>query len=308
MAMKLSIVVPVFNEEESLDELFNRSLNALERITPSFELILVNDGSSDNSLEIIKAFHEKDKRYKVIDLSRNFGHQSAVLAGISHASGEYVGVMDADLQDPPELFQEFLDKAMKDGFDVVYGVRKKRKEGWLKKMGYLLYYRLLTRIANLDLPLDSGDFCLMHRRVVDEILSMPEQSLYIRGIRHWVGFRQVGLPYDRPERFAGDTKYSFRALFKLAYDGIFSFSDFPIRFMGQIGTLTIIISLLYTIFILSKKLIWGDIIEGFTTLILAIFFFGGVQLLSISILGEYISRTYDESRKRPLFIVKETLL
>ena len=306
--MKLSIVVPVFNEEESLDELFNRSLSALERITPNFELILVNDGSSDNSLEIIKTFHEKDKRYKVIDLSRNFGHQAAVLAGISHTSGEYVGVMDADLQDPPELFQEFLDKAMKDGFDVVYGVRKKRKEGWLKKIGYLLYYRLLTRIANLDLPLDSGDFCLMHRRVVDEILSIPEQGLYIRGIRHWVGFRQIGLPYDRPERFAGDTKYSFRALFKLAYNGIFGFSDFPIRFMGQIGVLTIIISLLYTIFILSKKLIWGDIIEGFTTLILAIFFFGGVQLLSISILGEYIIRTYNESRKRPLFIVKETLL
>lgn len=303
----ISIVVPVFNEEKGLQELFSRTALALERISPNFEVVCVDDGSRDGSLALLIAQHQKDPRFKAIALSRNFGHQRAVLAGLTYSRGAFIGVMDADLQDPPELFKDFHDK-MEEGFDVVYAVRKNRKENRLKRSAYWMFYRLITNIADIRLPVDSGDFCLMKRQVLNEILRIPEQSLFLRGLRFWVGFRQAGFEYERAERFAGTTKYSLKRLLQLAYNGIFSFSDFPIRFLGRLGYSTIVISLMYTAFILSKKLIWGEIIEGFTTLILAIFFFGGVQLVSIRILGEYISRIYDQSRARPLFIVQEAHL
>lgn len=303
----ISIVIPVYNEEKGLPELFSRTAAALEALNPDFEVVCVDDGSGDRSLELLVGRHREDPRFKAIALSRNFGHQRAVLAGLAYARGNFVGVMDADLQDPPELFADFL-KRMEEGFDVVYAVRKKRKEGWLRRIAYWVFYRILTQIADLRMPVDSGDFCLMRRQVLDEILRMPEQSLFLRGLRFWVGFRQTGFEYERPERFAGNTKYSLKHLLRLAYNGIFSFSDFPIRFLGRLGYFTIMASAGYTLFILSKKLIWGEIIEGFTTLILAIFFFGGVQLASIRILGEYISRIYDQSRARPLFIVREAHL
>lgn len=303
----ISIVVPIFNEEKGLPELFSRTGSALEAVSPDFEVICVDDGSSDRSLELLIGQHQKDPRYKVLSLSRNFGHQRAVLAGLTYSRGSFAGVMDADLQDPPELYADFI-KKLEEGNDVVYAVRKKRKEGRLKRIAYWVFYRILTQIADLRMPVDSGDFCLMRRQVLDEILKMHEQSLFLRGLRFWVGFRQTGFEYERAERFAGSTKYSLKRMLRLAYNGIFSFSDFPIRFMGRLGYFTIMISAGYTLFILSKKLIWGEIIEGFTTLILAIFFFGGVQLVSIRILGEYISRIYDQSRARPLFIVQEAYL
>lgn len=305
--MLISLIVPIYNEELIVEELFQRAQSALEKITSDFEVILVNDGSTDKSLPLMLACRQKDDRFKVLDLSRNFGHQSAILAGLTYAKGEYVGIMDGDLQDPPELFARFYEK-MQEGFDVVYAVRKKRKEGRLKKAAYWLYYRILTNIAGMRVPVDSGDFCLMRKRVVDEMLRLPEQSLFLRGLRFWVGFRQTGLAYERAERLAGEPKYNLRRLYRLATNGIYSFSDFPIRLMGQLGMLTVLITLSYSVYILSKKIIWGEIIEGFTTLILAIFFFGGVQLISIRILGEYVSRIYDQSRNRPLFIVREAYL
>jgi dolichol-phosphate mannosyltransferase len=305
--MQISLVIPVYNEELIIPALFERTREALTAFTEDFEVILVNDGSADRTLEHLLECRAKDARFKVLDLSRNFGHQSAILAGLSYAKGACIGIMDGDLQDPPELFARFYHK-LEEGYDVVYAVRKKRKEGRFKRGAYWLYYRILANIAGMRFPVDSGDFSLMRKRVVDEMLRLPEQSLFIRGLRFWVGFRQTGLEYERDERLAGEPKYNLRRLYKLATNGIYSFSDFPIRLMGQMGSLTVFVTVSYSIYILSKKILWGEIPEGFTTLILAIFFFGGVQLISIRILGEYVSRIYDQSRNRPLFIVKDAYL
>ncbi len=303
----ISLVIPIFNEELLIDELYKRTMAAMQAITDDFEIICVDDGSSDTSLSQMVAYHQRDPRFKVLELSRNFGHQAALLAGMNFAQGDFIGVMDGDLQDPPEVFARFYAKLL-EGYDVVYAVRKKRKEGILKKTSYWLYYRILVKISNMDLPLDSGDFSMIRRQVLQEMLRMPEQSLYLRGLRHWVGFKQAGVEYERADRLAGEPKYDFKKLMKLAYDGIFSFSSFPIKFMGRIGLLAIGTSITYAFYLLAKKIIWGEVPEGFTTLILAIFFFGGVQLVSIRIIGEYINRIYDESRGRPLFIVKNAFL
>ncbi len=299
----ISIVIPIYNEDLIIDKLYERCISALESIGEAFEIICVNDGSSDASLTKLLLYNAGDSRFKVLDLSRNFGHQSAILSGLSHAQGDFVGIMDGDLQDPPEVFAAFYKKLKDEALDVVYAVRKKRKESSLKRFSYWLYYRLLKFMSAEDIPLDSGDFCLMSARVKDHIISHPEQSLFIRGIRHWVGFKQAGMEYERDSRLAGETKYSFRKLLQLAYNGVFSFSNFPIKFLGSIGAVTIGLTIVYAIYLISKRLIWGEVPQGFTTLILAIFFFGGVQLVSIRILGEYITRIYDESRKRPLFVV-----
>lgn len=302
-----SLIIPVYNEEAIIPALFQRTVDALGLVTHDFEIICVNDGSRDGSMEKLLACHQKDPRFKVLELSRNFGHQSAILAGLNYAQGEFIGVMDGDLQDPPEAFLSFYEK-MLEGYDVVYAVRKKRKEGWFKRVAYWLYYRLLIILADVRIPVDSGDFALMRRCVLDEILRMPEQSLFIRGLRYWVGFRQTGVEYERAERQAGEAKYNFRMLMRLAYNGIFSFSDFPIRLLGRIGYVTILLSLLYAVFLFYKRMFWGEVPQGFTSLILAIFFFGGIQLVSIRILGEYVSRIYDESRGRPLYIVRKAYM
>lgn len=300
----ISIVVPIYNEEAVIDELYQRTLTAIAKLTTDFELICVNDGSSDASLEKLLHYHQQEPRFKVISLSRNFGHQAAVLAGLSVAKGDYIGIMDGDLQDPPEVFAAFYHK-MQAGFEVVYGIRKNRKEGIGKKLAYWLYYRLLDGMADTKIPLDSGDFCMVSRRVLNQMLDMPEQSLYLRGIRAWVGFRQTGLAYERAERYAGLPKYSYKQLFQLAYDGIFSFSNLPVRVMRRLGYLTIIGSALYGLKILISYFVYQTAPQGFTTLALALIFFGGVQLISIGVLGEYVYRTYNESRKRPLFIIEE---
>lgn len=302
--MLFSLIIPVFNEENVIEELFRRTIVALERLPMRFEIICVDDGSSDDTYKNLLKAHQEDERFKVINLSRNFGHQAAVLAGLNFAKGTHIGIIDGDMQDPPELFFDFY-KKMEEGYDVVYAIRKKRKEGFFKKIAYKLYYRILGKMSENSIPLDSGDFSMFSRRVLDEILKMPEQSLFIRGLRSWVGFRQIGIAYERDERLKGEPKFSFGKLVRLAYDGIFSFSRFPIKFIGHLGVLAVTLSLIYATFIVSKKIFWGDIIEGYTTMILFIFFFGGIQLISLRILGEYVNRIYDESRNRPLFIVRE---
>lgn len=303
--MMLSIIIPVYDEELIIDELFNRTTAALTAITPDWEVICVNDGSKDSTLGQLLPYARQEPRWKVVDLSRNFGHQKAIWAGLNFASGTYIGIMDGDLQDPPEAFEIFL-KELENGYDVVYAVRTKRKENYLKRSAYWTFYRLFTSILGIDIPLDSGDFCLMRAEVARHITSMPEQSLFIRGIRNWVGFRQKGIEYERNGRFAGKPKYSLRELMKLAMNGIFSFSDFPIKFLGRLGLYIILASIVYTIWIVTKKLVWGDVPQGFTTTVLVIMFFGGVQLITIRLLGEYVHRIYDETRKRPLFIVRNT--
>ncbi len=304
---RFSLVIPVFNEELIIEQLYTRCTAALEKITDDFEIICVDDGSSDRTLELLTQFHFRDKRFKMVSLSRNFGHQSAILAGLSFARGEYIGIIDGDLQDPPEVLKLFYDKAC-EGFDVVYAIRKKRKEGFVKRSVYWMYYRILGRVSKTPVPLDSGDFSVMRRCVVDYILSMKEQSLYIRGIRSWVGFRQTGLEYERDKRLAGEPKYNFSKLFKLAYNGIFSFSDFPVKLLSRIGFLVTAFSFVYICITLFKKFVYGNVPQGFTTIIIFLTLFSGVQLLALGLIGEYVIRIYDETRKRPLFIVRDKFL
>ena len=300
--MKLSIIIPLYNEEGLIHELFHKTSAALNQITDDWEVICINDGSTDHTLSELVNIWEKEKKWKIINLSKNFGHQAAIWAGLNNANGDYIGIMDGDLQDDPAIFQEFLNEINK-GFDVVYCIRNKRKESSFKKFSYWLFYRLLKYAFGVSLPIDSGDFSLLRKRVVVEMLKMPEQGLFIRGIRSWVGFKQSGIICERNKRIKGTSKYSFRELRKLAYNGMFGFSDFPIRLLGRLGAFVICFSIIYTIYILTKRLIWGIVPAGFTTLILVILFFGGIQLLTIRILGEYIHRIYNESRKRPLYII-----
>jgi len=302
-----SLVIPIYNESSVLPELVRRSVSALEALDISFEIIFVDDGSSDDSWEQLLRYRGQDKRIKILSLSRNFGHQAAIFAGIAHARGELTGIIDGDLQDPPEILGDFIRK-IHEGYDVVYAVRKTRKEGIVKKLIYKAYYRILKKMSNIYIPMDSGDFCVMRRMVAEYIVSRPEQSLFIRGIRSWLGFRQIGFEYDRDKRFAGEPKYTFRKLMLLAFNGIFSFSRFPVKFISVLGMLVIFFSLIYIAITLVKKYYFGDVPQGFTTLIIFISLFSGVQLLSLGLIGEYIHRIYDETRQRPIYIIREKKL
>lgn len=306
--MKFSLVIPVFNEQETVPMLFERCMSSLQDFTKgSFEIICVDDGSSDNTLPLLHHYHLQDNRFKVISLSRNFGHQAAILAGLHHAQGETIAIIDGDLQDPPEVLSRFYEK-IQEGYDVVYAVRKKRKESWFKRTLYWGYYRLLAYLTNNAIPLDSGDFSMFRRNVLEVMLQMPEQSLFLRGLRAWVGFRQTGVEYERQGRFAGEPKYTFSKLFKLAYNGIFSFSRLPVAVMGRIGMSVLAAGFLYSLWTVYKKIAYDDVPEGFTAIILLLFLFSGIQLLGLGILGEYVLRIYDETRRRPLFIVKQKFL
>ncbi len=298
----ISIIIPVLNEEKLIDELYNQTAATLNAITSDWEVICVNDGSTDNTLNKLVLIHEKDPRWKIISFSKNFGHQPAIWAGLKNAQGDFVGIMDGDLQDDPSHFTEFL-QHLSPTVDIVYAVRIKRKENYFKRLAYRSFYRLMKNVLGVKVPLDSGDFCLMKKKVVNEMMEMPEHSLFIRGIRSWVGFNQAGIPCERNVRFNGQPKYSTRKLMKLAYDGMFSFSDFPIKFLGRLGLIIILASIAYAGYIITKRLMWGQVPQGFTTLIIVILFFGGVQLVTVRILGEYLLRIYNESRKRPLYII-----
>nr|WP_295930879.1 glycosyltransferase family 2 protein [uncultured Dyadobacter sp.] len=305
---QISIVAPLYNESESFPLLVQR-INALMDTSPlSIEVVLIDDGSRDDTAMRIRQLALTDDRYHGVFLSRNHGHQLALTAGISAARGtEALFVIDGDLQDPPELLPEFY-KLMQEGNDVVYAVRKKRKEGFVKRMGYYWFYRILRSISYVDIPLDSGDFALISRRVVDVLKKMPEESRYLRGMRSWIGFKQVGYEYERDARAAGESKYSFKQLFGLAYNGIFNFSEFPVKFMSRIGVTAILISLLYFLTVVIKKMFFAHVIEGFTSLLFVIILFSGVQLLALGIIGEYVLRIFFQSKNRPLFIIKEEIV
>jgi polyisoprenyl-phosphate glycosyltransferase len=305
---KVTILIPLFNEAAVFPELMQRLESLLSKTRYEVDILFVDDGSNDDTALIIqRAIFEKNK-FSAIFLSRNFGHVKAITAGLANVDhdSDAVLIIDGDLQDPPELLDEFIAK-MNEGFDVVYGIRNKRKEGFVKKLCYKYYYRLLKQFANIDIPLDAGDFSLISSRVVKQLNSLPEESRYLRGLRSWVGFNQCGINYERDKRNAGDSKYGLRALFKLAFNGIFNFSELPIRLIGIMGFTTIIISIIYLIIILYKKIFFGTVPEGFTTLIFAIVLFSGVQLFSIGILGEYILRIFFQVKQRPLYIVKSKI-
>ncbi len=301
---EVSVVVPLYNEQDNLGELHRRLDLSLRSLGISYEIIFVNDGSRDETPSLMDALREKDPNLAVVHLSRNFGHQPAVSAGIDHARGRAVIVMDGDLQDPPEVLPKFLDR-WREGYDVVYAVRQQRKEGPLKKLGYYGFYRLLNAISDLNIPLDSGDFCLMDRRVVDTLRQLPETKRFVRGLRSFAGFRQVGLAYERSAREAGEPKYTFRALVGLAIDGLISFSSYPLRMVTYLGLVTIGLALALLIWVLSDSLYNRTAPRGWASTMVVVLFMGSIQLISLGVLGEYIRLIFHEAKRRPTYIVAD---
>ncbi len=301
-----SIVVPVFNEQEVLEEFYKRLFVVAEELNESYEIVFVNDGSEDESLNIMKQLQNRNSRIKILDFSRNFGHQIAITAGMDYSNGRAVIIIDADLQDPPEVISNFVEK-WKQGYDIVYGVREQRQgESIFKKLSAKLFYRILRRMTNVDIPVDAGDFRLIDRKVVDVFSQqIREKNRYIRGLTSWVGFKQVGVLYKRDKRFAGETKYPLRKMVKLGLDGIISFSNIPLKIVSFFGFLAAGSSFLYAIYALAMRVFTNQTIPGWTSLVLAVVFLGGVQLLSLGLIGEYISRINDESKGRPLYIIKK---
>jgi dolichol-phosphate mannosyltransferase len=300
----ISIVIPVFNEQENLQVLLQRLTHVMEESGPDYEIVFVDDGSRDSSLKLLKEMAMKDERIVVIELARNFGHQVAISAGIDHARGRGVIIMDADLQDPPEVLPRFIEK-WREGHDVVYAVRTNRKEAWLKRSAYNFFYRLLQRIADIEIPLDAGDFCIMDRRVVDILVGMPERNRFVRGIRSWVGLDQVGLAYEREARYAGEPKFTLSRLVYLALDGLISFSYVPLRMISLLGLGVSLVSIFLAIGYTIQKLTRGLSPPGFATTVVAIFFLAGIQLVTIGVIGEYVGRIFEEVKRRPLYIIRQ---
>jgi polyisoprenyl-phosphate glycosyltransferase len=303
---KLSIAIPAYNEEENIEVLYKQLIDALCRLSYDYELIFVDDGSQDRTSEILAALHRRDQAVKVIRFSRNFGHQSAITAGMKHATGDALIIMDADLQDPPQLIPALVEK-WQDGYDVVYAVRRKRKENLLKRAAYFTFYRLLGKIADSPIVLDSGDFALLSAQVVRAINSAPEHNRFVRGLRSWVGFHQIGIEYERDPRHCGQPKYSWFKLVKLATDGIFSFSTIPLRLASYLGFFTSIISLIYLVYAILVKVISDQPPTGWASLVASVLFIGGVQLIMLGIVGEYIGKIYDEVRGRPHYIISQQM-
>lgn len=305
---QISIVVPLYNEEAVFPELIAR-LDELMSVSPlNIEVVLIDDGSTDGTTALMTQLALLNNHYLCVFLSRNYGHQIALSAGLQEANGdEGIFIIDGDLQDPPELLSVFYEK-MKEGFDVIYAIRKKRKENIIKRMAYFLFYRVQKKLIPFDVPLDSGDFSLLSRKVVNILNKMPEESKYIRGLRAWIGLKQCGIEYERDERQAGKSKYSTRMLLKLAYNGIFNFTEIPVKFISLLGFIAIFISFIYLVITLFKRFVFGSVPEGFTGLLFAIILFSGVQLISIGIVGEYLSRVFFQTKGRPLYIIKKKIV
>lgn len=303
-APTLSVVIPIYNEEETLQALFDRLSAALNSLGEEFEVIFVNDGSRDASERMLREFQARDPRFRSVHFSRNFGHQTAITCGLDHARGRAIVAMDGDLQDPPEVLPDLLAR-WREGYDVVYAVRQKRKEGLFKRTAYKAFYWLLRRVSYLDIPLDSGDFSLIDRRVVDILKSMPERNRFVRGLRTWAGFRQIGYEYAREARFAGESKYSLGKLMKLAFDGLVSYSYVPLRLVSNVGLLVSATALGYMGYLLLSRLFGGTPIAGWTSTVVIVLFLGGVQLLSLGVIGEYVGRIFEEVKHRPHYVVRE---
>lgn len=310
---EFSLVIPCYNEGKVLPLLCARLVQNLATLGVSWEAILVDDGSQDDTFAQLTAMHQSEPRFKVISFSRNFGHQTAVFAGMCHARGEIVAVMDADLQDPPEFLASGLAK-LKEGYDVVYAVRRQRKENWFKRVSYAVFYRLLKLISEVEIPLDSGDFCLMRRRVVSVLCQMPERDVFVRGLRAWSGFCQIGIEYNRADRAAGETNYPMRKLMRLAMDGVFAFSPLPLRLATYLGFVSLAVSLAAAIFLLAWKILNFRLlgqspaeVPGWTSIVCLFLFIGGIQFLILGLMGEFIGRIYNEVKQRPRWIIRESL-
>lgn len=303
---KLSVIIPVYNEALLIHEMVSRLSSVCDSMAISYELIFVNDGSSDESLNIMKGFAAANEKIKYVSFSRNFGHQNAVIAGIAHSTGDAVVIIDGDLQDPPELIPELYSKYL-EGFKVVYAKRIQRQgESVFKIATAKLFYKLLKKITSFSIPVDTGDFRLISREVANHLISMNEGSKFLRGQIAWLGFRQIGVEFERKERKAGKTKYTLKKMMRLALDGITSFSNFPLQIATFLGFIFSFIAFLIILYALYSKFLLHEVVTGWTSIMISSMFIGGIQLLCIGIIGEYISRISVDVKKRPPFIVEET--
>ncbi len=306
---KISVVIPMYYEEEVAKECYNRLVENLKKIENyEYEIIFVNDGSKDKTLEIIEEIASEDKNVKIISFSRNFGHQAAVTAGIKYVTGDAIVIIDADLQDPPELIPDMV-KYWEDGNEVIYGKRKTRKgESAFKLLTAKMFYKTLNALSDVEIPKDTGDFRLVDRKVIDAVNAMPEHNKFLRGLFSWVGFKQMAYEYERQERYAGKTKYPLKKMLKLASDGIMGFSTKPLKLVGGLGIFTILLSILILIYSLVSYIFnLNHLTAGWTSIMVAITLFSGVQLVSIWIIAEYIGRIYDESKNRPQYIIDKKI-
>lgn len=304
-----SVIIPLFNEEEVFNESYKRLKNVMDSLNEDYELIFINDGSTDTTETLVKNTAILDKKVKLINFSRNFGHQIAISAGMDYSSGDAVIIIDADLQDPPELIPKMISKYI-EGYDVVYAVRSKRKgETFFKKFSAKLFYRTLKYLTDFNIPVDTGDFRLISRNVCDVLSSLDERNRFVRGLVSWVGFNQIGIEYVRDDRFAGETKYPLKKMLKLSMDGITSFSVKPLKLSIVLGAIIMIIDFLYCIYLIINKLLFNSniIIHGWTSTLIITAFLSGIQLLMLGIIGEYLARIFEESKNRPLYIVKEVI-
>jgi dolichol-phosphate mannosyltransferase len=305
MKITYSIIAPIYNEKDNIHELHRRVSEVMKSMRQTWELILVDDGSTDGSTELIRELAKRDKHVRPVIFARNFGHQIAITAGWDYARGDAVIVIDADLQDPPELIPEMV-KKWREGYEVVYAVRAEREgESWFKLWTASLFYRIIARITDVNIPLDTGDFRLMDRKVVDVLKSMRERHRFPRGMSAWVGFRQIGVEYKRAARVAGETKYPFRKMFRLALNAITSFSYFPLQVATYFGFFSAGIAIFAIPVVVYLRASGSQAFFGQATTLIAVLFLGGVQLISLGILGEYIGRLYDEAKGRPLYIIRE---
>lgn len=305
--IRYSIIVPLYNEELVIEETYKRLTEVMQSTKEPYELVFVNDGSRDKTEQFAKEILARDKHVCLINFSRNFGHQTAITAGMDNARGQAVVVIDADLQDPPEVILQMIEK-WKQGYDVVYGKRLARKgETAFKKVTAKVFYRFLSSMTNIDIPTDTGDFRLIDRKVCDAMKTIKEKNRYIRGLVSWVGFKQTSVEYVREERFAGETKYPLKKMLKFASDAITSFSDKPLRIAAYLGNAISLVSFLYLLYVVIRKLTVGDFGEGWASIVAISLFFNGVVLIVLGIIGEYIGRIYDECKNRPLYIIDEKI-
>lgn len=303
--VELSVVVPLYNEELNINYLFERLVSVLSRLNMKYEIVCVNDGSKDNTLKHLVEHHHRNPLIKVINLSRNFGKEIALTAGIDYARGAAVVPIDADLQDPPELIEDLINK-WREGYDVVYATRRSRiGESWLKRSTASAFYQAIARMSRISIPSNTGDFRLLDRRVVDALKQVPERNRFMKGLFAWVGFKQTSIVYDRPQRYKGTTKWNYWRLWNFAIDGITSFSFLPLKVWSYVGLALSLLSFLYATFLIIRTLLFGIDVPGYASLMVAVLFLGGVQLLTLGIIGEYLGRVYEEVKGRPLYLVRD---